>query len=77
MRMTKVFKCGNSQAVRLPKEFQFNSNEVEIFRSNGDIVIRDIPKNLARAFKLLAEFPDDFFSKKRKDALPQKRDFFE
>jgi antitoxin VapB len=76
MKITKVFKCGNSQAVRLPKDFQFNSEEVEIFRKNNDVIIREIPKNLSRAFELLTELPDDCFSEGRKDAEPQERDFF-
>lgn len=76
MKITKVFKCGNSQAVRLPKDFQFNSEEVEIFRRNKDVVIREIPKNLSRAFELLTQLPDDFFSEGRDDAEPQERDFF-
>jgi antitoxin VapB len=32
MQVTKVFKSGNSQAVRIPVEFQFDTDEVEIFR---------------------------------------------
>jgi len=75
MKITKVFKSGNSQAVRLPKEFQIKSEEVEIFRRKGDIIIREIPKTLARAFTLLTELPDDFFADGRKDTQPQERDF--
>ncbi len=75
MKITKVFKSGNSQAVRLPKEFQIKSEEVEIFRRKGDIVIREIPKTLERAFTLLTELPEDFFIDGRKDAPPQDRDF--
>lgn len=76
MKITKVFKCGNSQAVRLPKDFQFNSEEVEIFRRNKDVIIREIPKNLSRAFELLTQLPDDFFSEGRDDTEPQERDSF-
>jgi len=76
MKVTKVFKCGNSQAVRLPREFRIASNEVEIFKRNGDIIVREIPKNLARAFELLTNLPDDFFSHDRTDEKPQERDFF-
>lgn len=76
MRMTKVFKCGNSQAVRLPKEFQFRSKEVEIFRRNNEVVMREVPKNLARAFELLTKLSDDFLLEDRKDILPQERDDF-
>lgn len=77
MKTTKVFKCGNSQAVRLPKDFQFKSPLVEIFRRKDEIVIREVPKNLARAFQLLTELPDDFFSDEREDSKPQERDFFQ
>jgi len=38
MRTTKVFQSGNSQAVRIPKEFQFMSEEVEIFKRNHDVI---------------------------------------
>jgi antitoxin VapB len=76
MKHAKVFKCGNSQAVRLPKEFQFQAKEVEIFKRNGDIILREAPKNLAKAFTLLTAFPSDFFSQDREDTLPQERDFF-
>jgi len=74
MTKTKVFMSGNSQAVRLPKQFQLKNDEVEIFRRNGDIVIREIPQNLGRAFKLLAQLPEDFFAEGRQDPPPQERD---
>jgi len=35
MAIARVFKSGNSQAVRLPKQFRVKSTEVEIFR-RGD-----------------------------------------
>ncbi len=75
MKITKVFKSGNSQAVRIPKEFLLQGEEVEIFKRNGDVVIREIPQNLARAFTLLTQLPDDFFAEGRKDLPPQEREF--
>ena len=75
MRMTKVFKSGNSQAVRIPKEFHLIGEEVEIFQKGDDIIIREIPKNLAKAFKLMTQLPSDFFATDREDAPPQERDF--
>ena len=65
MKTAKIFKSGNSQALRLPKEFQFKSKEVEIFRRGKDVIIREKPKNLKHAFELLASMPKDFFSDKR------------
>ncbi|MDD5296982.1 MAG: AbrB/MazE/SpoVT family DNA-binding domain-containing protein [Rhodocyclaceae bacterium] len=46
MITTKVFKQGNSQAVRLPKEFRFDVDEVFI-RREGDTVVL-IPKPASR-----------------------------
>lgn len=75
MRTTKIFKSGNSKAVRIPKDFDLCGEEVEIFKRNGDIVIREIPKNLVGAFKLMTQLPEDFFAEHRKDNPPQERDF--
>lgn len=74
MRTTTVFKSGNSQAVRLPKDLQFDAREVEIFRRGEEIVLRRVPKNLAKAFALLAALPDDFMAEGRQDTPPQSRE---
>ena len=46
MITTKVFKQGNSQAVRLPKAFRFDVDEVHI-RREGETVV-PIPKPVSR-----------------------------
>jgi len=71
---TRVFKSGNSQAVRLPKEFTVKSKVLEIFRRGDEIVLREPAKGLARAFELLADLPDDFLAEGRKDLPPQHRE---
>ncbi len=38
-----VFMSGNSQAVRLPKEFQLRSKRVSISRRGDEIVLRESP----------------------------------
>ena len=73
MRTTTVFKSGNSQAVRLPKDFQFDVREVEILQRGDEVVLRRVPENLAAAFALLASLPDDFMADGRDDAPPQTR----
>ena len=70
MAITRVFKSGNSQAVRLPKEFTVKSKELEIFRRGDEIVLREPAKGLARAFDLLAGLPDDFLAEGRHDTPP-------
>ncbi len=74
--LTKVFQSGNSQAVRLPKEFRFDVAEVEIFRRGEDVILRPRPKDLAQAFTLLTQMPDDFMEDERDDQPPQEREIF-
>ena len=74
MSKTRVFKSGNSQAVRLPKEFRFDVKEVEIFRRGEEIVLRKPRRNLGRAFDALAALPDDFMADGRQDEPPQERE---
>ncbi len=71
---TRVFKSGNSQAVRLPKEFSVKSKVLEIFRRCDEIVLRESAKGLARAFELLSNLPDEFFAEDRQDTPPQHRE---
>jgi antitoxin VapB len=73
MGTARVFRSGNSQAVRLPKEFRLKSEEVEIFRRGEEIVLREKDGNMARAFELLAGVPGDLELKDRAKDRPQKR----
>jgi antitoxin VapB len=73
MATARVFKSGNSQAVRLPREFRLRGTEVEIFRRGGDIVLRETKDGMARAFDLLAGLPEDVLPEKRIDSPPQTR----
>jgi len=46
MAITRVFRSGNSQAVRIPKQFRFRSPQVEITRRGNEIVLRERSSNL-------------------------------
>ncbi len=72
MNTARVFKSGNSQAIRLPKAFRVTSAELEIFRRGDEIVLREPRSGMARAFELLASLPDDMPD--RQDDPPQERD---
>lgn len=74
MSTARVFKSGNSQAIRLPKEFRLEGPEVEIFRRGREIVLREPESDMTRAFELLAALPDDFLAEQRADEPPQTRD---
>jgi antitoxin VapB len=66
----RVFQSGNSQAVRLPKQFRFRSPVVEIYRRGDEVVLREGAATLEEAFDLLAGLSRDFFAGGRKDDLP-------
>ena len=57
MATARVFRSGNSQALRLPKEFRRKSKEAEIFHRGDELVIREKPGTLEAAFHLLAGLP--------------------
>lgn len=55
--LTKVFKSGNSQAVRIPKEFKLEQDEVEIIKRGNELVIKPVSaKNAGVVFDLLSSF---------------------
>jgi len=75
MTIAKVFKSGNSQAIRLPKEFRLKVTEVELIRQGDDILIRQPTRpTMLEAFEALASMPDDFFKEGRVDPPPQQRE---
>lgn len=76
MATGKVFMTGRSQAVRLPKEFRFDTDEV-VLNKIGDVLIM-IPKDKAKDIFLssLDEFTDDFMAEGRKQPLQQEREYF-
>lgn len=76
MTYARVFQSGNSQAVRLPKEFRLNVEQVEIFRRGDEIVLREALTNATAIFDLLTQLPSDFMEEGRDDTPPQERESF-
>ena len=62
MKTAKIFQNGQSQAVRLPKEFRFEDSEVFIKKSGN--VVHLIPRSdsWSSLFGSLKKFSDDFMS---------------
>ena len=76
MQTARLFPNGQSQAVRLPKEFRLNVDKVLIFRRGDEIVLREQPVSAEAIFDSLQTFPDDFMADGREDAAPQEREDF-
>ena len=74
MSTAKVFKSGNSQAVSLPKEFQFDTREVEIFRRGDEVVLRPLVRTMADVVSILSRMSPDFMEGGRDKGYPQVRE---
>ncbi len=74
MAKSRAFQSGNSQAVRLPKEFRGNTKEVEIFRRGNDLILRENLRPMEQAFHLLANLPEGFMPGNRADTPLQLRE---
>lgn len=74
MPITKVFMSGDSQAVRIPKEFRFDESEVFIEKVEGGVLLRPAPKDKwALAREALMNFSDDMFIDGRQQPPMQER----
>lgn len=62
-----------SQAVRIPKEFQLDADEVEI-RRRGSALVLPKAKSWAPLVDSLTKFTDDFMADGRQQPEVQKRD---
>ena len=76
----KLFMNGRSQAVRLPAEFRFDSDEVFIRRDTetGDVILSRKPDRSWEWFvgrRDAAPVPDDFMAD-RLELPPQERELF-
>ena len=74
METAKVFENGRSQAVRLPKKYRFDSDEVYVHKVGEAVML--VPKDdLWQTFlNGLNGFTEDFFENGRDAATESKRD---
>ena len=75
MRTAKIFNNGQSQAVRLPKEFRFQGKEVKISKQGNKIILEPIENVWEQWISTLGEFSDDFMQNGRNQPPMQERDW--
>ena len=75
MKTAKIFQNGQSQAVRLPKEFRFDDSEVFIKKSGN--IVQLIPRSDSwnSLFGSLKKFSRDFMSERAQPALDNRDNF--
>jgi antitoxin VapB len=74
-KIAKLFTTGRSQAVRLPKEFRFESSEVFIRREGNEVILSEKPASWEDFFTS-SERPTNDFMTERVDLKAEKRELF-
>lgn len=76
MQNTKVFKNGNSQAIRIPADIAYERMdiELEIEREGDEIRIRPARRSLSGVLSKFAKFSQDFMKAGRGDQEQTERD---
>ena len=76
MATTKLFKNGNSQAVRIPAELAYNSLDIELVieREGDELHIRPARRRLGDVLSKFAQFSPNFMSEGRGSNIEGERD---
>ena len=65
----KIFKSGNSQAVRLPKQFRLEGSEVYVKRVGRGLLLMPTDEPWASQVGSLGKFSDDFLEERSQPPL--------
>ena len=76
MQTAKLFQNGQSQAVRLPKQFRFQGKQVFIKKVDNTVVLIPADDPWKSLFDSLDQFTDDFLSNRGQPMQQQKRENF-
>lgn len=77
IRTARLFKNGDSQAVRLPKEFRFTGTEVLIKRVGDAVVLLPKSRSWDTLIGSLDKFPADFMQEREQPAEADRREGLE
>lgn len=80
MDMAKIFWTGRSQAVRLPKGYRFQEDEVRIRRRGAAVILEPVATDWAWLDRLVGTPDEDFVAAASDEPAAQERpslDFFE
>lgn len=75
MKTAKLFQNGRSQAVRLPKEYQFSGKDVFIKKFDNIVMLFPKTDPWAPLINSLDQFSDDFMEDRNQPSI-DKRDSF-
>jgi antitoxin VapB len=72
VKTAKLFKNGDSQAVRLPREFRFTGKEVLIKRTGNAVVLMPKTKSWETLLGSLEQFSDDFMDERDQPGMQRR-----
>lgn len=73
MEIAKIFWSGRSQAVRLPKDFRFQTDQVRIRRHGSAVILEPIAVDWAWLDGIAGKLDDDFVQAVKERVEPQER----
>lgn len=76
MKTAKLFKNGQSQAVRLPKEFRFKGDHVFIKKEGNKVILMPEKKRWDTLIESLGKFSDDFMSERTQPEMQKREKMF-
>lgn len=76
MKQAKLFMNGQSQAVRLPKEFRLPGNTVHIKRLGNAIILLPIENPWANLIQSLDHFSEDFMEDRNQPETQIRKECF-
>lgn len=75
--IAKLFRNGRSQAVRLPREFRFEGNQVRVRKVSEGVLLEPVISDPARWFAELDRLSSGpFLKKERNQPLAPRRELF-
>ncbi|MBI5968825.1 MAG: antitoxin [Deltaproteobacteria bacterium] len=77
MKTARLFRNGQSQAVRLPKEYRFSGNRVLIKRVGKAVILLPEKGPWTPLFESLSRFSEDFMESRQQPGQQQREGLFE
>ena len=74
MMTAKIFENGGSQAVRLPKEYRFDSNEVSVNKIGNIVLLSPKLDKWESVLQAIDMFSEDYMADGREDRKVQDRE---
>lgn len=75
MKTAKLFRNGQSQAVRLPKEFRFDDDHVFVKKSGNAVILIPARGSWNSLIDSLDKFTADFMSKRNQPEVQSRKPF--